>query len=123
MEKKVLLAEEEEDIINLLQNKFIKEGYAFFNTRDGVETLKKIQEIKPDLILIDVFLPKMTGLEIAAKISKDPVLKETPIIVIFNSRQPEEINQARDLGVKNWVFKTEFEPQDIINKVIQQIGK
>ena len=57
------------------------------------------------------------------RIARKPDLKEIPVIVISNSGRSEEIKKAKDLGTKDWIIKTEFDPQDVVGKVIKQIGK
>ncbi len=58
-----------------------------------------------------------------AKIQKDKELSKIPVIVISNSGQPVEIKRIQELGAKDWLIKTEFDPQEVIDKVTKQIGK
>ena len=121
--KKILLIEDEEIMIGLLQRKLTKEGYEILVAGDGEEGLKVMREVKPDLILLDIIMPKMGGFEVMEKINKDPELKKIPVIVISNSGQPVELDRAQKLGAKDWLIKTEFDPQEVVDKVIAQIGK
>lgn len=123
MAKKILLIEDEEIMIDLLQKKLTKEGYEISVARDGEEGLKAMREVKPDLILLDIIMPKMGGFEVMEEMGKDKNLKDIPVIVISNSGQPVELDKAQKLGAKDWLIKTEFDPQEVINKVVQQIGK
>ena len=119
--KKILLIEDEEIMIGLLQRKLTKEGYEISVAGDGEEGLKVMREVKPDLILLDIIMPKMGGFEVMEKINKDPELKKIPVIVISNSGQPVELDRAQKLGAKDWLIKTEFDPQEVINKVKKQL--
>ena len=121
--KKILLIEDEEIMIDLLQKKLINEGYDVSVARDGEEGLKKVREVKPDIVLSDIIMPKKGGFEVIEEIKKDPDLKNIPIIVISNSGQPVEIDRAQRLGACDWLIKTEFDPQEVIEKVKKQIGK
>jgi CheY-like chemotaxis protein len=123
MAKKVLLVEDEEIMINLLQKKLIQEGYNVEVAINGEEGLKKIKELKPDIVLLDIIMPKMGGFEVMEEMRKDPELNKIPIVVISNSGQPVELDKAKELGAKDWLIKTEFDPQEVIEKVIKQIGK
>ena len=123
MAKKILLVEDEEIMIDLLQKKLTKEGYEISVARDGEEGLKAMREVKPDLILLDIIMPKMGGFEVMEEMGKDKNLKDIPVIVISNSGQPVEIDKAQRLGAKDWLIKTEFDPQEVLNKVVKQIGK
>ena len=122
MAKKILLVEDEEIMIGLLQRKLENEGYEVDVARDGVEGLEKMKEAKPDLILLDIIMPRMGGFEVLEKMKDDPDLKKIPVIVISNSGQPVELGRVRKLGVKDWLIKTEFDPQEVIDKVKKQIG-
>ncbi len=122
MVKKILLIEDEEILIDLLQRKLSQEGYEVSIARDGEEGLKKMKEINPDLILLDIVMPKMDGFEVMEKMDKEPGLKKIPVIIISNSGQPVELGRVKKLGAKDWLIKTEFDPQEVVNKVKKQIG-
>ena len=121
MPKKILIVEDEEIMIDLLQRKLTTEGYEVSVARDGEEGLKKMREIKPDIVLLDIIMPKMSGFEVMEEMQKDSGLKKIPVIVVSNSGQPVEIDKARELGAKDWLIKTEFDPQEVINKVKKQL--
>jgi len=123
MAKKILLIEDEEIMIDLLQKKLTKEGYEVSIARDGEEGLQLMRGEKLDLILLDIIMPKMGGFEVMAEMQKDKELKKIPIIVISNSGQPVELDKAQKLGAKDWLIKTEFDPQEVIEKVKKQLGE
>ena len=121
MAKKILLIEDEEIILGLLQRKLTKEGYEVSAARDGVEGLKKMREVKPDLVLLDIIMPRMGGFEVMEEMVKERELKSIPVIVISNSGQPVELDRAQKLGAKDWLIKTEFDPEEVIGKVKNQL--
>ena len=126
--KKILLVEDEEIMIDLLQRKLTKEGYEISVARDGEDGLKVMKDDlqagnPPDLVLLDIIMPKMGGFEVMEKMGKDPELKKIPVIVISNSGQPVELNRAQKLGARDWLIKTEFDPQEVVDKIVKQIGK
>ena len=121
--KKILLVEDEEIMIGLLQRKLTQEGYEISVARDGGEGLKTMREAKPNLILLDIIMPKMGGFEVMEEMAKDEGIKDIPVIVISNSGQPVELDRAQKLGAKDWLIKTEFDPQEVVDKVVKQIGK
>lgn len=123
MAKKILLVEDEEIIIDLLQRKLTNGGYDVSVARDGEEGLGQMKEIKPDLILLDIIMPKMGGFEVMEKMAKEPELGKIPVIVISNSGQPVELDRAQKLGAKDWLIKTQFDPREVVDKVVKQIGK
>jgi len=122
MPQKIVLVEDEELIANLLEKKLKEEGYEVIVARDGEEGLAKIKEARPDLILLDIIMPKMGGFEVMEEISKNEELRKIPIIVISNSGQPVELKRAKELGAKDWLIKTEFDPKEVLEKVKKQIG-
>jgi two-component system alkaline phosphatase synthesis response regulator PhoP len=119
---KILLIEDEELMINLLKKKLSQEGYEVLVAKDGSEGLKLMKEIKPDLILLDIEMPKIGGLAVMEEIAKDQALSNIPILVISNSGQPIELDKARGLGAKDCLIKTEFHPQEVVEKIKKQIG-
>lgn len=121
MAKKILIVEDEEIMIDLLQKKLTKEGYEVSVARDGEEGLKMMKKAKLDLVLLDIVMPKKGGFEVMEEMEKDPELKKIPVIVISNSGQPVEIDRAQRLGAKDWLIKTEFDPQEVIEKVKKQL--
>ena len=123
MAKKILLVEDEKIMINLLQKKLTQEGYDVKVAVNGEEGLKAMKEEKPDIVLLDIIMPKMGGFEVMEEMGKDPVLREIPIVIISNSGQPVELDKARELGAKDWLIKTEFDPQEVVEKVEKQIGR
>ena len=123
MAKKILLIEDEEIMIDLLQRKLTKEGYEVFIARDGEEGMRTLREKNPDLVLLDIVMPKMSGFEVMEEMIKDKKLVKIPVIIISNSGQPVELDRVQKLGAKDWLIKTEFDPQEVVDKVAKQIGK
>jgi CheY-like chemotaxis protein len=121
--KKIIIVEDEEILRNLLEKKLSAEGYSVETTENGEEGLSKIRANRPDLILLDIIMPKMGGFEMLEEMQKDESIKGIPVIVVSNSGQPVEIDRAQNLGATDWLVKTEFDPQEVIDKVISQIGK
>ena len=120
--KKILIVEDEELIGNLLQRKLRQEGYYASVAKDGEAALKQIREERPDIVLLDIVLPRLNGFEVLSELKKDEALRQIPVIVISNSGQPAEIEKAKELGVRDWLVKTEFDPREVLEKVQRQIG-
>ena len=99
------------------QRKLEKEGYKVSVARDGVEGLEKMKDEWPDLILLDIVMPRMSGLEVMEEMRKDKELIKIPVIVISNSGQPVELDRAKQLGARDWLIKTEFDPKEVLDKI------
>ncbi len=123
MAKKILIIEDEEILLNLLQKKLIQEGYAVTIAKDGVEGIEEIKKEIPDLILLDIIMPRMGGFEVMKELQKDSSFSKIPIVIISNSGQPVELDLAQKLGARDWLIKTDFDPQEVLDKVTKQIGK
>lgn len=123
MPKKILIVEDEEIILNLLQKKLSQEGYEVLVAENGEKGLRLMREAKPDLVLLDIIMPKIGGFEVMEEMQKDQELKNIPVIVVSNSGQPVELDKAQSLGAKDWLIKTEFDPKEVIEKVKRQLGE
>ncbi len=123
MAKKILIVEDEELLLDFLKRKLTELDYRVSVATNGLEALKSLQSNVPDLVLLDIVMPKMGGFELLEKMKSDSTLKEVPTIIISNSGQPVEIEKAKKLGVRDWLIKTEFDPQEVVDKVVKQIGR
>ncbi len=123
MAKKILIVEDEELIKSLLQKKLVKEGYDVSTASNGEEGLEVMRRVSPDLILLDIIMPKMGGFEMMEEMRRDEKLEKIPVIVISNSGQPVELDRAKKLGAKDWLIKTNFDPEEVLEKVKKQLGQ
>jgi len=117
------MIEDEEIMINLLQKKLTEAGYDVLVGRDGEEGMRLMKEELPDLILLDIIMPRKGGFEVLEEMQKEEKLKDIPVIIISNSGQPVELDRAKTLGIKDWLIKTDFNPEEVLEKVVKQIGK
>jgi len=122
MGKKILIAEDEAILSTLLEKKLIEEGYQIFVAEDGEKTMEILNKEEVDLLLLDIIMPKKSGFEVMEEMKKDSKLSKIPVIIISNSGQPVELSKIKELGAKDWLIKTEFAPQEVVEKVKKQIG-
>jgi len=122
MAKKILIIEDEKIICDLLERKLTREGYSVVIATNGIDGLIKMREDRPDIVLLDIIMPKMGGFEVMEEMNKDETLKDIPVIVVSNSGQPVEIDRIKKMGAKDCLIKTEFDPQEVLEKVKKQIG-
>lgn len=118
----ILLIEDEQVLIDVLEKRLTKEGYEVKIAKDGERGLELIKSNNPDLVLLDIVMPKMDGFEVLEELSKEPDLSKAPVIIISNSGEPVELEKVKELGVEDWIIKTEFNPQDVVNKVEKQLN-
>ncbi len=118
---KILIVEDEDVLLNILKNKLEKEGFSVLSAVNGEEGLLLVKNEKPDLVLLDILMPKMSGIEVLQKMKEDEVLRDIPVIILSNSGQPSEIKEAKELGVSDCLIKAEFDPQEVVDKIRKYI--
>ncbi len=112
---KILVIEDEKTLMHLISSKLEKDGYQVIRAFDGEEGFKKIKSDKPDLVLLDIIMPKMNGYEVLEKIKAEGL--QVPVIIISNSGQPVEIEKTKEMGAVDYLIKTQFEPAEVLQKV------
>lgn len=121
--KKILLVEDDEFLAELYATKLTIEGYEVFLANDGEKGVKVAKEKKPDLILLDIILPKMDGFEALSKIKADQEIKAIPVILLTNLSQKDEVKRGLDLGAADYLIKAHFMPSEVVKKIKQSIGE
>lgn len=116
LKNKILVVDDEPDILTLVTARLRQNGYEIMMAKDGLEGLEKAEGEKPDLILVDVSMPKMNGFQMVQLLRMSESLKEIPVIVITASRQKDEAAWREQVGVTLFVLKP-FEPQELLGKV------
>ena len=117
MPQKILLVEDDKFLRELIAKKLKSAEYEVLEAIDGESAVIKAKELKPDLILLDLILPGIDGFDILAKIKEDPTIGKTPVIILSNLSQQEEIERALKLGAADFLIKAHFIPGEIIEKI------
>ena len=104
-EKKILIADDEPDLIEIVQYNLIKEGYEVITARDGDEALQKTKAFRPDLVILDIMMPKKNGVEVCEILRAQPAFKDT--LIIFLTALGDESSQIKGLetGADDYVSK------------------
>lgn len=102
---KILIAEDEALILQTLELKLKKEGYEVIGCVDGLEALQKIDSEQPDLIITDIMMPYMSGLEVVRKVKNDLASRSIPVIVLSTMGQESIVEEAFDLGADDYLKK------------------
>ena len=121
----ILLVEDDPFLSSILQLKLDKENFKTIRAADGEEALNLLieQGIKPDVILLDLILPKKNGFEVLETIRQDPTLEKLPVIIISNLGQPSDIDRGKSLGVIDYFVKAKLSVDELVNKVREEIVK
>ena len=120
--KKLLIIDDEEMIREPLVESFEFEGFEVGSANDGEEGLVKAIEMNPDLILVDLTMPKMDGLTMINKLRENEVGKNIPVIIFTNTSDVEKINKAIESGANEFLIKADWKLADIVKKVKTKLG-
>jgi len=117
MAKKILIVEDDKFLRELIGQKLLKEGYDIVEAVDGEKGIKTIKDEKPDLVLLDLILPGMDGFEVLTKIKEDEGIAQTPVIILSNLGQKDDIEKGLKIGAVDYLIKAHFTPGEIIDKI------
>ncbi|HEX5267712.1 MAG TPA: response regulator [Acidimicrobiales bacterium] len=112
----LLVVDDDPVIQKLLQVNFEMEGYQVVLAGDGVEALEKAAEVHPDLILLDVMMPRMDGLEAAGRLKADAATASIPIIILSAKAQDADVKAGRATGADEYMTKP-FDPLELLERV------
>lgn len=114
---KILVAEDDDFLNKLCSAKLMKEGFTVVSAVDGVEALEKIRIEKPDLILLDVIMPKKNGFDVLREMKEDPALQIIPVVMVSNLGQESDRTKGMQLGAKDYFVKANLSINDIVDKI------
>ncbi len=112
--KKILIVEDDRFLSLVLKGKLEKEGFIVLQAFDGEEGLQLIKKELPDLVILDLIMPKVSGFELLEKISIDPQMSQIPVVVASNLGQESDITKARSLGVLEYYVKVKTPIDDLV---------
>lgn len=118
--KTILIIEDEQTLLEVMRTKLERRGYRVIAALDGEDGMRLIQKEHPDLILLDILLPKKNGMTLLKELHASG--DKTPVIIISNSGQPIEVDQALALGVRDYLVKANFTPEEVLEKVNGVLG-
>ena len=117
MPKKILIIEDEVAMAKMYRDKFQKAGYKVFLALTSEEGIELAGKEKPDLIVLDILLPTENGISFLGKLRKAPELKDLKVVALSNYDEPKTKQEARNLGVKEYLIKTDYTPKDLVLRV------
>lgn len=115
--KKILIADDEEVLVQMYKRKFEKAGYKVLEAFDGDDVVKILNKETPDIILLDVIMPKMDGFLILEKLKSNPKTKKIPVILLTNLAQKEDIKKGLKIGADSYLVKSELTPQQVLDTI------
>jgi CheY-like chemotaxis protein len=117
--KCIMVVEDDLFVRDIYVTKIMKEGFDLVSASDGMEALKKLEEegVRPDLILLDIIMPKLDGLSVLKRIKANPELEKIPIILLTNLGQRDQLDKAAEFGVNDYLIKSHFTPSEVMEKI------
>lgn len=122
MQKKILIVEDEESLLKLESILLTTKGYLVQGVTSGLAALEAVNEEIPDLILLDVMLPKMDGFEVCSRLKGDPATKNIPVVLLTAKKAPEDLARGEEVGADHYITKP-FKSAMVIDIIEQLVGK
>ena len=123
MSKKILFIEDESALQKTFGEILKQGGYEMISALDGETGLRLAKSEKPDLILLDLILPKMHGFEVLKKLKEDKETKDIPVIVLTNLEKIEDVDKALELGATTYLVKAKYSLEEIVEKIKNALGE
>jgi len=120
MAKRILVVDNEPDLLKIVVFRLKKSGYEILTARDGQEALDLLEKNRPDLILLDLILPRVSGYDVCRRIKADDMLRHIPIIG-FTASTYKIQEKFKDMGVEGYLIKP-FELEELLEKIRKFIG-
>lgn len=120
---KILIIEDEKNLLDVLKIKLADAGYEIETALDGVSGLEKAKTVSPDLILLDLLLPKLDGMSLLRELKKESGLKDVPVIILTNFFNQKLYDVMIEAGAAGYLIKSDYKIEDIVAKVEEILGK
>lgn len=115
--KKILIVDDERQLRDALRDIFTGAEFSVVVAVDGEDGLAKVESFRPDIVLLDIMMPKMDGLEMFQKLRAIPEWRNLPVILLTNLGDMESISGALEQGVTTYLVKTDWKLDDIVDRV------
>lgn len=120
--KKILAVDDDKDILEAIKDKLISSGFEAILAHDGQEGLKTALTQHPDLIILDIIMPREDGMSMLQKLREDNWGKNVPVIILTNISESDKLAQALEIGVDEYMIKSDVKLVDIVEKIKKIIG-
>jgi len=114
---KILIVEDDAFLIEIYSTKLDLEGFTTLQATSGERGLEIAKKEKPDIMLLDILLPKLDGFDVLKMLQKDEETKNIPVILLTNLSQKEDVHRGLELGAKDYLIKAHFMPSEVIKKI------
>jgi len=115
-QERIVVIEDEADILEVLQYNLTREGYRVASSRDGEEGLQRVRDENPDLVLLDLMLPGLDGIEICRRLKADPTTSAIPIVMVTAKGEESDVVLGLQMGADDYVAKP-FSPRELMARI------
>ncbi len=123
MAKTILIVEDELSMQRALKSKLEHAGYVVRAAVDGEEALASLRASKPDLMLLDLIMPKMDGISVLRQVKSDEDLRAVPVVILTNLSSGDKVAEAMQLGTFDFLVKANYSLDDVLKKVVDRVGQ
>ncbi len=120
-QKKILIVEDEMPLANAIKDKLSKEGFSCILAKNGEEGLEMALSEKPDLVLLDIIMPRMDGMTMLSELRKDKWGMEVPVILLTNLSESKKVDEATAHQVYDYLVKSDWKLEDVVEKVKEKL--
>lgn len=114
---KILIIEDDSLLVKVYTTRLTRDGHQVLFADNGETGLLIAKKEKPQVIVLDIMIPKISGLDVLAQLKKDETLKEIPVLIFSNLNSPKQIAKARELGAADFMTKAFFNPYQVVQKI------
>ncbi len=122
-DKKILIVEDETPLRNALRDKLIHEGYVVLEAKNGEEGLESALRDHPDLILLDIVMPRMDGMTVLGKLRQDAWGADVKVIILTNLSEVVKVSEVMARGSFSYLVKSDWKLEEVVIKVKEVLGK
>lgn len=120
---KILVVEDEEILLTALLEELKQEGFEVAGAHDGVEGVEKAVTEKPDLILLDLVMPRLDGLGALKQMKENTLTKDIPVVILTNLSDYDKVSEALSLGAMDYLVKANYRLEELVDKIKVVLGR
>lgn len=120
--KQVMIIEDDHFLSSLVKARLEKDGLSVIQAFDGNQAIEMLRTAIPNLVMLDLIMPKVNGFEVLKTISLTPGLEKIPVVIVSNLAQDSDIEKAKELGAKEYFVKVKISIDDLVAKIKSLVG-
>lgn len=118
---KVLLAEDDQFLVKTLKERLEQEGFTVVIALDGGQAMERVNEVKPDIVLLDLMMPVKSGFDVLEEMKANSELKKIPVVILTNLGQESDTRKCLDLGATDYLIKAKIAMKDVVEKIKEHV--